>query len=436
VSIAYFFKLIPLLTTLTAGNAAGRSGEVVGLELWRTALNALRQLNADNTPYIAILAAMVDFVPKVFHRQYEMKKTDTRHMRAVLDYVLFLQDPNNTVDAIQRRQCKAPYYRNDVIGALRDAIPGQIFMQSGIDWDKERLQDNDVGPVILAARSFILELTELKSGEGLTGTETFTGVTFVKKEASGSRHGSSLSSDDSTLANLPPNQETALETARTALDQPMSARSAGTTASEMLRSFQMPLPQMGSPSRRVLLPSREMRSHTRSLSSKRAASENRGQASKRTKVDGAIEEAVIPQERTGRGKQNRWQMTATPTLAHEMVKVRASIAGPVLEFQDVVQDLEEEIGELKTKLTARDLEIDDLRANVTKLAEIAAKQAQNPVEVACLKEALKASADKAARLENEIAVVRVLAKGNGVTEDQINAQLAKITGLGKAFERS
>lgn len=410
-------------------DTAGRSGEAVGLELWRTALNALRQLNADNTPYIAILAAMVDFVPKVFHRQYEMKKTDTRHMRAVLDYIVYLQDPNNTVDAIERRQCKAPYYKNDVIGALRDAIPGRIFMQSGIDWEKERLQDNDVGPVILAARSFILELTELKSGEGLTGTETFAGVTFVKQEASRSRHGSSLSSDNSTLANLPLTQETALEMATTALDQPMSARSTGTTASEMLRSFQMPLPQMGSPSTRVSLPSREIRSHTRSLSNKRAASENRGQASKRAKVDGVIEEAGMPQERTGRGKQNRRQLTATPTLAHETVKVRASIAGPFLEFQGVVQDLEEEIGELKTKLMARDMEIDDLRANVTKLEETVVKQARNPVEVACLKEALKASADKASRLEKEIAVVRVLAKGNGVTEDQINAQLAKITKL-------
>lgn len=56
------------------------------------------------------------------------------------------------------------------------------------------------------------------------------------------------------------------------------------------------------------------------------------------------------------------------------------------------------------------------------------KHAQNYVEVACLKEALKASTDKASRLEGEIAAVRVLAKANGVTEAQINAQIAKITG--------
>jgi hypothetical protein len=411
---------------MAAHDAVVRSADATGLDLWRSSLDAVRQLNPD-VAYSAILAAMTDLVPEVFHRQFEMKRTDTRHMRAVLDYMLFLQDPNNTMSAIQRRQSKAPYYRNDVISALRDAIPAQIFKQPGIGWDKEKLRNNDVGPVVLAARVFILELTEEKSGDGLTGAETFAGVTFIKKEASRSRHGSSLSSDDSTLANLPLTQETTIEVSTTVRDQPMRARSVETTTSELLRAYQMPLPEMGSPSRRATLPDQEMQIQTRSSSNKRAASENRG-ASKRSKVDDAVDEAEPPQLNTERGKQKRRRSKATPPSAHANIKVRSSIAAPLLEFQQVMQTLEDEVVGLKTDIVTRDLEITDLKATMTKLEENTTKQVQNSVEVACLKEVLKASTDKASRLDSEIAVVRVLAKGNGVTEDQINAQLAKITG--------
>jgi len=126
--------------SLTAQYRPKSHVESVGLEQWTTARDAVKKLHASNATYSACLAALVEFVPKVFHRQHEMKKTDTRHMRAVLDYIIYLQDPTNTTGAIQRRQSKEPYYRNDVIGALRDAIPARIFLQPEIGWLKDDLQ--------------------------------------------------------------------------------------------------------------------------------------------------------------------------------------------------------------------------------------------------------------------------------------------------------
>lgn len=83
---------------------------------------------------------------------------------------------------------------------------------------------------------------------------------------------------------------------------------------------------------------------------------------------------------------------------------------------------------MESKLLAQKKKNEELNASIIKLKADALKQANDTVEVSCLKEALKASTEKNSRMANEIAVMRALAKGNGVTEEQINAQLAKITG--------
>lgn len=106
-----------------------------------------------------------------------------------------------------------------------------------------------------------------------------------------------------------------------------------------------------------------MRSHTRSLSIKRAASENRGQTSKRTKVNEVAEEAGTSQVRAVSGKQTRRQSKATPPTSHEM----STIAGSLLEIQDAVQGSEDKLGESQTDIVARDLQIDELKAAIKKL---------------------------------------------------------------------
>ena len=400
--------------------------ESAELEQWRTARNAVRHLHASNATYSASLAAMVEFVPKVFHRQHEMKKTDTRHMRAVLDYIIYLQDPADKVGAIQRRQCKEPYYRNDVIGALRDAIPARIFLQPEIDWLKDDLQDNDVGPVLLAARSFILELTEGQPGQSLTGAETFADTTLVNIEVSRSRDGSS-SNEDFPFAKSTLTQDTTLGPDPIALSQPMSASSTDTSATQMLYSYTKPVDQIISPSRRMSLPDRGLRSHRNSLGNKRAASENRGRAFKRTRVKEIVEEADVTQTNIWDDEQNRYPSTPTAEMSYEMVKVSTSIAGPLQKVQEAVLNLEDEMGALKITLRTRDQEAAKLTATINKLEEDAAQQSQNSVDVACLREVLKASIEKASHLEKEVAVLRVLAKRNGVLDEEVDAQLAKIT---------
>ena len=400
--------------------------ESVGLEQWTTARDAVKKLHASNATYSACLAALVEFVPKVFHRQHEMKKTDTRHMRAVLDYIIYLQDPTNTTGAIQRRQSKEPYYRNDVIGALRDAIPARIFLQPEIGWLKDDLQNNDVGPVLLAAQSLILELTAGKSGQGLTGAETFAGVNLVNIEVSKSRNGSS-SNNNSPFANSTLTQDTTLGPDPIAFSQPLSASSTGTSATQMLYSFTKPADQITSPSRRMSLPDRGLRSHRNSLGNKRAASETRGRACKRTRVKELVEEADATQSHTRDDEQNRYSSTATAEISYEMVKIRTSIAEPLQKFQEVILNLENEVGALKTTITTRDLETANLIATITKLEGDAAQQVQDSVDVACLREVLKASMEKSSHLQKEVAVLRVLAKRNGVLEEEVDAQLAKIT---------
>ena len=431
------------------------SEKVADVAKWTAGRAAVRQQHIDNATHATILSAMGSFIPEVFHRRHEMRDKNTRHLRAVLDYILFLQNPEDSEAAIQRRTRKEPHLRNDVLKTLRDTIPSEAF--DDISWYKELVEDNDVATIVMAAQSLLLQLTEDKSGDGLTGSNIFAGITFVKGEVSRSREGSSLDPDESTLMNTTLTQDTdkTLESDLVLAIQPLSARSTETTATEMLNSYLRPIDLATSPGKRMFQPNRQVRSHQRSLTNKRTALGVRGQPSKRTRINDNVDQedplqAQIDGERTGKGvpkarststainqgmlespsqrlaelEQSIYDGMLQPQHARpkaveestlrEVVEF-TSIANPIRQIEQAVKTLQEEVVALRTKLA--------------QTADVEATNDKQKIEMACLKEAKKASAEKMGRLEDEVAVIRALAKSNGVTEDQINEQLASMSGL-------
>jgi hypothetical protein len=371
------------------------------------------------------LDSMGIFVPELFHRRPDMKNKDSCNLRAILDYIIFLQNPDDAAAAIQRRKQKDPYYRNDLISALRDALPARLFEEMG--WEKDFVKDNDIGLVVPAARSFLLELTERKNGEGLTGTETFAGFPYIKHEAIRSREGSSQSSDTTEVTELSRTQNVILEPDTVIENTPFSARSTNTTATDQLAKFisrpDMPL----TPARRMTLPSRETRSHRRSLNNKRSASDGQKQPTKRRKVDGTVGEEALPQLRGGRGKQRPSLITLTASTSTPAKDIFKIITSGTRQAQQFIDDQASEILQLQKTLSERDTEIRNLRATVDKQKNEATKPTKDSMEEAIRKEKQKAKDERSARMEDENAVLRALLKAkDAVSEEELKEQLAKI----------
>lgn len=95
----------------------------------------------------------------------------------------------------------------DSVEALREVIPAKSYAEFLLS--KEEVKKDDVTYVVLAAPFHLLELTEGKSGQGLTGAEIFE-VNSLKEATSRSREGSLHDSDDSTPSQLPLTQDTAM----------------------------------------------------------------------------------------------------------------------------------------------------------------------------------------------------------------------------------
>lgn len=410
--------MVPL-TTLTAGDDSSSFVEAAELEKWMSARNELQRLHVDNAAQWPSLQAMSSFIPKVFHRRPEMSNKDSRDIRAVLDYVMYLQNSEDSEAARQRRQRKEPHMKKAVVKALRDILPAKSYAEFKLT--KEEVEDDDVAIVVLAARFYLLELTEGKSGEGLLGTKTFAGVAFVKCEdgTSTSHEGSSPHTDELTITNATPTQNTTLEIDLIGLSEPFSARSTGTTASELLDNFTNPLDTVSSPSRRISVPVQEPSNDRRSRSNKRSASENRGQASKRKKIDGTIDEEKVPEAQLGRSELRASLVTATAMAETSMNEIMTGLVEGGLRARKIVDDQNNMILELRDSLSAREQELAALKTTVQK----------QRLDLACQKEVRKAVTEKSTRLEDENAVLRALSMANGVTEDQINAQLTNITGI-------
>ena len=407
----------------TAREHGAVSAEYAGFEKLLSCRTALAQQQTDNATQGTSLATMGALVPTVFHRRFEMSNKDTRHLRAVLDYVLFLQDPANAVGAIQRRKCKEPHCRKDVVKALRDVIPAVTFREVG--WEKDQVDHDDVKLVVLAARQLLLDTLKNYSGQDWIGTKAFAGIVFVKEEPSKSRDGSSEDSNASSLSLTKPQsiQETTLELDTIVENPPLSALSTNTTATDQLAKFvsrpDLPL----SPSRRMTLPSRETRSHRRSLSNKRSASEVRGQAVKRTKMDGVFEEETGPQTSGGRGRQRASLPTPSDDIASNFVEAAQ-------QAKQLVDSQSSEILQLKKTLSERDSEIrKNLRATVDRQNEELAKSAKDSMEVAIQKEKQKAQAEELACCKHENAVLRALLKAKDVAEEELRQHLPNMKGF-------
>lgn len=239
---------------------SGVPGDDADLKKLLAQRDALAQQQTDDMHHWAVLETMAKLIPVTFHRNRKSKirDTGTRRLRAVLDYILFLDDTVNPEAAVQQRNRKDHHGKKEVSKALREAIPNGYHREIGEE--KEKVEDDDVQFIILAARKLLLDATNY-SGQDWTGAKAFAGVTFIKEELSKHREGSFEDLNfPFNFSHLESTRENILESNTIIADPPFSARSTTTTATEQLAKYTDCVGLPLSPCRRISLPTRETRS--------------------------------------------------------------------------------------------------------------------------------------------------------------------------------